>query len=182
MGHRQRRFLTRDGFEHPASLKGRFGDPAEPRQSDVRTVITASGQRRSIAPANSNSNPSDNSAFMEAFVQTAGDEFRKGHFPDVWAPSKQQQKACLLSPDSSKLVGVASAARAAPDVRTIICLQQALKMLGYRLTVDGDYGPEARQVVTSLQMHAGIVADGVAGAQTEARLTRELNDLPLIQA
>jgi hypothetical protein len=29
-------------------------------------------------------------------------------------------------------------------------------------------------------MHAGIVADGIAGVQTEARLTMELNDLHLI--
>ena len=66
---------------------------------------------------------------------------------------------------------------AQPDVHTIGGLQQALKMLGYRVTVDGDYGPETRQAVTSLQMHAGIVADGIAGAQTEAQLIKELNDL-----
>jgi N-acetyl-anhydromuramyl-L-alanine amidase AmpD len=131
------------------------------------------------APGGGHHDPSDDPAFMEAFVQIVGDEFRKGHFPDVWVP-KQQQKACLLSPDGSKLVGVTSAARAAPDVHTIGGLQQALKMLGYRLTVDGDYGPETRQVVTSFQMHAGIVADGIAGAQTEARLAKELNDLRLI--
>jgi len=125
--------------------------------------------------------PSVDPAFMGEFIQTADDEFHKGRFPDVWAPSKRPQKACVLSPDSSKLV-VAPAARAAPDVRTISGLQQALKMLGHRLTVDGDYGPETRQAVTSFQMHAGIVADGISGAQTEARLTKELNDLRLIQA
>jgi peptidoglycan hydrolase-like protein with peptidoglycan-binding domain len=62
-----------------------------------------------------------------------------------------------------------------PDVTTIGGLQQALKMLGYRITVDGDYGPETRQAVTSFQMHAGIVADGMAGAQTEAQLLNELS-------
>ncbi len=133
------------------------------------------------APGGGHHDPSVDPAFMEEFVQTASDEFRKGHFPDVWAPFKLQQKGCLLSPDRSKLV-VASATRAAPDVRTISGLQQALKMLGHRLTVDGDYGPETRQAVTGFQMHAGIVADGIAGAQTEARLTQELNDLRLIQA
>ena len=107
------------------------------------------------------------------------DEYRKGHFPDVWEPRKQQ-KACLLSPDGSKLPPVTSAAQTAPNVHTIGGLQQALKMLGSRVTVDGDYGPETRQPVTSFQMHAGIVADGIAGVQTEARLTMELNDLHLI--
>jgi peptidoglycan hydrolase-like protein with peptidoglycan-binding domain len=73
-------------------------------------------------------------------------------------------------------------AEALPDVTTIGGLQTALKMLGYRITVDGDYGPETRQMITSFQMHAGIVADGVAGAQTEAQLIRELNDLRSIEA
>jgi len=69
-----------------------------------------------------------------------------------------------------------------PDIQTIIGLQQALKMLGYRVAVDGDYGPETRQAITSFQMHAGIVADGIAGRQTEALLINELNDLRLSEA
>ena len=72
---------------------------------------------------------------------------------------------------------VARPAEALPDVATTRGLQTALKMLGCRITVDGDYGPETRQAITSFQMHAGIVADGVVGAQTEARLTKELNEL-----
>jgi N-acetylmuramoyl-L-alanine amidase/Putative peptidoglycan binding domain len=122
--------------------------------------------------------PSDDPAFMETFVQMVDDERRKGHFPDVWEPRKQQ-KPCLLSPDGSNSVPISSMAPAAPDVHTIIGLQQALKMLGYCVTVDGDYGPETRQVVTSFQMHVGIVADGIAGAQTESRLLKELSDLRL---
>jgi len=50
-------------------------------------------------------------------------------------------------------------------------------MLGYRVAVDGDYGPETREVVIGFQMHAGIVADGIAGAQTEARLLGELSNM-----
>jgi N-acetyl-anhydromuramyl-L-alanine amidase AmpD len=125
--------------------------------------------------------PSDDPAFMDAFARMVDDEYRKGHFPDVWEP-REQQKTCLLSPDGSKLPPVTSAAQTAPNVHTIGGLQQALKMLGFRVTVDGDYGPETRQAVTSFQMHAGIVADGIAGVQTEARLTMELNDLHLIGA
>jgi lysozyme family protein len=61
-----------------------------------------------------------------------------------------------------------------PDVTTIRGLQRALTMLGYRIAVDGDYGPETRQAVTSFQMHVRIVADGTAGAQTEAELLNEI--------
>ena len=46
--------------------------------------------------------PSDDPAFMEAFARMVDDDYRKGHFPDVWEPRKQQ-KTCLLSPDRSKL-------------------------------------------------------------------------------
>jgi peptidoglycan hydrolase-like protein with peptidoglycan-binding domain len=48
-------------------------------------------------------------------------------------------------------------------------------MLGYRIAVDGDYGAETRQLVTSFQMRTGIVADEVGGTQTEAKLLGELN-------
>ena len=30
-------------------------------------------------------------------------------------------------------------------------------MVAYRIAVDGDYGAETRQVVTSFQMHTGMV-------------------------
>lgn len=68
---------------------------------------------------------------------------------------------------------------AQPDVHTISGLQRALKMLGYRVTIDGEYGPGTRQAVMSFQMHARIAADGIAGAETEAQLIKELNNLRL---
>jgi len=118
--------------------------------------------------------PSDDPVFMEKFVSMVDGEHRKGHFPDVWVPHKPR-KPCLLSPDRSTSSPVISTASGTLDVHTISGLQQALNMLGYRITIDGDYGPETRQVVTSFQMHAGILADGIAGAQTEAKLLAELS-------
>ena len=118
--------------------------------------------------------PSDDPVFMEKFIGMVDSEHRKCHFPDVWVPHKPQ-KPCLLSPDRSTSWPVISTASGRPDVHTISGLQQALKMLGHSIPVDGDYGPETRQVVTSFQMHAGMLADGIAGAQTEARLLTELS-------
>ncbi len=115
--------------------------------------------------------PSDDPIFMERFVSLVDDEHRKGHFPDVWVP----QKPCLLSPVGSTS-SVLTTVPAKPDVRTITGLQQALKTLGYPITIDGDYGLETRQVVASFQMYAGISADGIAGAQTEAKLLSELSN------
>jgi N-acetyl-anhydromuramyl-L-alanine amidase AmpD len=118
--------------------------------------------------------PSDDPSFMERFVRLADDEHRKGDFPEVWVPHRPQ-KVCLLSPNKgSASVPVTSVTPLLPDVHTISGLQQALKLLGYRIAVDGDYGVETQQVVTNFQMRTGIVADGVAGAQTEARILTEL--------
>jgi N-acetyl-anhydromuramyl-L-alanine amidase AmpD len=117
--------------------------------------------------------PSDDPTFMEKFVCLVDGEYRKGHFPEVWDPRKPQRR-CLLSPHSN--LTSTPAISTAPNVHTISGLQQALKMLGYRIAIDGDYGPETRHTVMSFQMDAGIVADGVAGAQTEAKLLTELSN------
>lgn len=118
--------------------------------------------------------PSDDPSFMQRFIGLVRDEHRKGHFPKVWDPSRAQ-KACLLSPDTSSTVSPAtSSALPLPDVHTIDGLQEALKMFGYRIALNSDYGAETRQVVAGFQMRTGIVADGVAGAQTEAKLLSEL--------
>lgn len=120
--------------------------------------------------------PSDDPSFMERFVELVDEEHRKCHFPDVWDPHKSQ-KPCLLSADNRATPSpLSSAAPAEPNIHTISGLQQALTMLGYRIAVDGDYGPETRQAVTSFQMHSGIVADGIAGAQTEAKLVADLRN------
>jgi hypothetical protein len=119
--------------------------------------------------------PSDHPSFMQRFIGWSVDEHRKGHFPEVWDPHRPK-KACLLSPwHRLDLVARHLTGTAASDVHTISGLQQAHKMLGYRIAVDGDDGTETRQVITSFQMRAGIVADGVGGAQTEAKLLSELN-------
>ena len=122
--------------------------------------------------------PSDDPSFMQRFVNLVDGEHRKGHFPDMWDPHKPQ-KPCLLSSNGGSASRLATlTVQPLPDVHTISGLQQALKMLGYCIAVDGDCGPETRQAVTSFQMHAEIVADEIAGAQTEAKLIGELSNMP----
>jgi len=121
--------------------------------------------------------PSDDPSFMERFVRLVDDEHRKGHVSEAWDPHSAQ-KVCLLSPEKGSASSpVTSKAPRLPDVHTVSGLQQALKMLGYRIAVDGDYGAETRQVVTSFQTRTGIAADGIAGIQTEAKLLSELSSI-----
>lgn len=49
-------------------------------------------------------------------------------------------------------------------------LQQALKKLGYNITVDGSYGAATQQVVKTFQRDQKLSVDGIAGAVTQKRL------------
>ena len=62
-----------------------------------------------------------------------------------------------------------SATRNSPDY--IKWLQTSLnQVLGLRLATDGRIGPLTRSAIRSFQMKNGLVADGIAGAKTEAAL------------
>ena len=58
-------------------------------------------------------------------------------------------------------------------------LQEALNDLGAdpRLVVDGRYGPAPRRAVKECQAAVGIVADGIAGPVTEARIKLSHNTI-----
>ena len=54
-------------------------------------------------------------------------------------------------------------------------LQGALKALGYRVTVDGEDGPETEAAVKAFQAHeGGLAVDGAAGEKTQAALRKAL--------
>ncbi|KGX92944.1 peptidase M15 [Pontibacillus halophilus JSM 076056 = DSM 19796] len=49
-------------------------------------------------------------------------------------------------------------------------MQQKFKMAGYRITVDGNFGPSTEQVVESFQRTHGLQVDGIYGPNTERKL------------
>jgi len=58
---------------------------------------------------------------------------------------------------------------------SVTALQKALTALGYTAgTADGNYGATTAQAVTAFQTAKGLVADGIAGAQTLAAINAAL--------
>lgn len=54
-------------------------------------------------------------------------------------------------------------------------VQQSLnQIMGLRLAVDGDIGPQTRSAIRSFQQRQGLAADGIVGAQTEAAIKAAL--------
>ena len=54
-----------------------------------------------------------------------------------------------------------------PGVRQI---QTALVALGYKLSIDGKFGPQTAQAVKDFQMKHGLTQDGVVGPATWSKL------------
>ncbi len=55
-------------------------------------------------------------------------------------------------------------------------LQQKLKNAGYNITVDGVFGPKTESIVKQFQKDNGLVADGIAGYNTNKALFGNNND------
>lgn len=84
----------------------------------------------------------------------------------------------------------ASSGTAAPGSRLLVLtqphlrgqdvqqVQQALIRWGATLSVDGIYGPNTRQAVERFQRSQGLVADGIVGPQTWARLQQSSAPAP----
>lgn len=49
-------------------------------------------------------------------------------------------------------------------------IQLALKLAGYAVTMDGDYGPKTQEAVKQFQRSRGVGADGIVGPKTMALL------------
>jgi murein L,D-transpeptidase YcbB/YkuD len=56
-------------------------------------------------------------------------------------------------------------------------LQHALVSLGYRLLLDGEFGPETEQAVRIFQAMEGLAVDGIAGPRTRALLLEQASEV-----
>ena len=92
----------------------------------------------------------------------------------IWSSSTRRNDSGSSSGSSyshrsyrSGVLGAWLIAERRTDVRAV---QQKLTDKGYRLAVDGQFGPETEGVVKHFQAKAGITVDGLYGSQTKAAL------------
>lgn len=64
--------------------------------------------------------------------------------------------------------------RAGQRSLSVECLQEKLNAAGYRVGVDGDFGPATRAAVIALQRANGLLPDGVVGPATASLLQGEV--------
>lgn len=63
-----------------------------------------------------------------------------------------------------------SAVRSGDRGEAVRWVQWMLKKCGYRLEIDGSFGPATRAAVRAFQADKGLVSDGIAGPATKAKL------------
>jgi putative chitinase len=64
----------------------------------------------------------------------------------------------------------------------VAALQRQLVALGYKMAIDGSFGPATEQAVRLLQSAAGVPDDGIVGADTWAKLSGAGATVPTQQA
>ncbi|NJL87927.1 MAG: glycoside hydrolase family protein [Leptolyngbyaceae cyanobacterium SM1_1_3] len=78
----------------------------------------------------------------------------------------------IIGPKTLKILKAKSLSLAEPYLRgeAVVTLQKALQQRGFNLVADGVYGPSTAMAVEAFQRRSGLIADGIAGRQTWAKL------------
>lgn len=64
----------------------------------------------------------------------------------------------------------------------VTLLQKNLNKLGYRIDIDGDFGPETEKAVKGFQYLNWLTVDGIVGPKTQAAIDKLLNKLIISDA
>lgn len=95
---------------------------------------------------------------------------RLPHDQNLWSGSLAELRAlaAVLDPPAQPWPGryLAFSDDARPQGDDVRAWQTRLHALGFAVTVDGDYGPQSRDICLRFQGERGLPADGVVGPQT----------------
>ncbi|PSR15452.1 peptidoglycan-binding protein, partial [filamentous cyanobacterium CCP3] len=95
--------------------------------------------------------------------------------PQPWAFLQRQPQPPLPAPTQGQLLRLTNPFTTGDAVRS---LQQALARAGIAIAADGIFGPATDRAVRQFQASRGLVADGIVGPQTWARLQTQSTPTP----
>jgi hypothetical protein len=104
-----------------------------------------------------------------------GPGYRRYHYDERIAEAFRRHGGCVrrIGRHDLAVIGFGASGAAVED------LQRNLRMLGYPLIADGDFGHATEAALKAFQTSAGLPTDGICGPKTMEALTRRLPPAPL---
>lgn len=144
---------------------------------DVRQVQQALGRWGANVIADGAFGPATRQA-VEQFQRSQGLIADGIVGPQTWAFLQRQPQPPLPSPAQTQLLRLTKPFTTGDEVRS---LQQALARAGIAIAADSVFGPATDRAVRQFQASRGLIADGIVGPQTLARLQTQAIPIPPTQ-
>jgi Putative peptidoglycan binding domain len=148
-----------DGIDLAACLREVIGDPRVEYVISNRRIWTR--QSGWVARVYTGTNPHDHHFHTSLRY---GARYEKN--TTKWFMGTTTRPAKPFPLKAGEFLGI----KGTKNVAAVKLVQVAMNRLGNHLVVDGDFGPATERIVKVFQAHRGLVADGMVGPKTWARM------------